>query len=172
MGRKDIVLLVFTVCANLFFIIPGSVVSSGKSAESGRFTGTWVANGSKDVLSFDESRETAIFKLSGHVNLKNQVGKESDYWSECIGLADTATGSELRCVWRSLNGQEIYLTLEGDQLSEGNNVTGTIVGGNKAAKGISGSVMFQWSSMSAHSINNKNNIGGYANELSGSYQLP
>jgi hypothetical protein len=172
MGRKHSILLVFLVCANLFFVIPGVFVSPGNSAESGTFSGTWVANGSKEILSFGESRETALFKLSGHVNLQNQVGKESDYWSECIGLADTETGSNVRCVWRSLDGQEIYLTLKGDRLTEGSSVTGKIIGGNKAAKGITGSVVFQWSSMSAHSINNKNNIGGYANELSGSYQLP
>lgn len=172
MDRKCSMLLVFLVCVNLFCVMPGSFVSPAKSAESGTFSGTWVANGSKEILSFGETREAALFKLSGHVNLQNQVGKESDYWSECIGLADTETGSRAHCVWRSLEGQEIYLTLEGDRLTEGSSVTGKIVGGNKGAKGITGSVVFQWSSMSAQSTNNKNNIGGYANELSGSYQLP
>jgi len=172
MVRKNRLLLVLLVCANLICVAPGSFISQVNSAESGNFTGTWVANGSKEILSFGEGREAALFKLSGHVNLQDQVGEESDYWSECIGLADTETGSAVRCVWKSLDGQEIYLTLEGKRLIEGSSVTGTIVGGNKAAKGITGSVQFKWSSMSIHSNNDKTNIGGYAKELNGNYQLP
>ena len=46
-----------------------SMVSPVLAAEDGTFTGTWVANGSKEVLALGSERETALFKLSGDVNL-------------------------------------------------------------------------------------------------------
>ena len=142
------------------------------AGESGSFTGTWVANGTKDVLSFGEKRETALFKLSGHVNLKDQVGKQNDYWSECIGLADTESGSNIRCVWRGLNGQEIYIVLQSQKLAKGVSVSGTFVGGTGLAAGIKGSLSFEWSTMSFQKQNNSTSLGGYATNLNGTFQLP
>jgi hypothetical protein len=113
-----------------------SKCSSPVLAAATAFTATWVANGSKEALALGSERETAIFKLSGDVNLTNKVGKESNYWSECIGLADPETGSDIRCVWRSLHGDEIYLTLKGTRLEKGSTITGSITGGTGAAKGI------------------------------------
>lgn len=171
MCQQRHLLLAFFICIVFTYFIPGSL-KLAVADEKETFSGTWVANGSKEILALGENREAALFKLSGHVNLLNKVGEESDYWSECIGLADSEKGSNARCVWKSLNGQEIYLHLQSEQLSEGSRVTGVIVGGNRAAEGISGNLNFIWSSMSAHSSNGKINIGGYAKELSGSYQLP
>ena len=69
------------------FITMGSFTTPGVAADkTGSFTGTSVANGTKDVLPFGAKRETALFKLSGHVNLKDQAGMQKGYWSECIGL--------------------------------------------------------------------------------------
>ena len=126
----------------------GSMVSSVLAAEEGAFTGTWVANGSKEVLALGSGRETAIFKLSGHVRLTNKIGKESDYWAECIGLADVETGSEVRCVWTSMGGDEVYLTMKGTRMEKGSSVAGSIIGGTGAAKGITGTLRFTWSMMS------------------------
>jgi hypothetical protein len=149
-----------------------SSIERGNAAEVHSFHGTWVANGSKEVLSMGKDREVALFRLAGHVNLENEVGKESDYWSNCIGLADSDTGSKVHCVWRGLNDQEIYVTLQGNKLAEGSSVTGKIVGGTGAALGITGSIQFKWSSLSAHSTNDVTAVGGYAKELQGTYQLP
>jgi hypothetical protein len=155
------------------FIAMGSFTTAGMAADrSGTFTGTWVANGTKDVLPFGDKRETALFKISGHVNLKDQVGMQKDYWSECIGLADTESGSNVRCVWRGLNGQEIYIVLESQRLIKGASVSGTIVGGTGLAAGIKGSLSFAWSTMSFQKQNNSTAVGGYATNLQGSFQLP
>lgn len=140
--------------------------------ESGSFTGTWVANGSQEALPFMEGRRVALFKLAGHVNLKDEVGKQSDYWSECIGLADSLEGSEARCTWRSSNGQEIYLILAAKQMEEGSSVTAEIIGGTGAASGIIGDLSFTWTSMSLQREQDTSVIGGYAKELSGTYKLP
>ena len=164
------------VVLTLFILIkfcPSPLVGDSRADDkSGTFSGTWVANGSKDTLSFGVNREAALFRLSGHVNLKNGVGNERDYWSECIGLADSETGSTIRCVWTGINDTKIFLVLKGEGLSRGNSVTGDIVGGTGTAEGITGMIQFEWSSMSTYSVNDITSVGGYAKELSGSYKLP
>ena len=114
--RKLYIPLVLFFC---FLAVSESMVPSILAAEDGTFAGTWVANGSKEVLALGSERETALFKLSGDVNLTNKIGKESNFWSECIGLADSETGSDIRCVWRSLHGDEIYLTMKGTRTGKG-----------------------------------------------------
>lgn len=172
MVKRSYLLLFFLVFANVSLVAPISLVKQGYAAEPQSFSGTWVANGSKEVLSMGEKRQVATFRLAGHVNLMNDVGKVNDYWAECIGLADSEAGSIARCVWRGLNDQEIYLTLQGEKLAEGSSVTGKIVGGTGSASGITGSIQFKWSSMSTQSANNATAVGGYAKELTGTYQLP
>lgn len=142
------------------------------SGTSGTLTGTWVANGTKDVLRFGVQRETALFKLAGHVSLKDPLGMQKDYWAECIGLADTESGSDARCVWRALNGQEIYILLKSQRLAMGASVSGTIVGGTGVVDGIIGSLSFEWTTMSFQKQNNSTEVGGYATNLKGSFQLP
>lgn len=157
---------------NLILIVSIAFATQSQAGESGTFTGTWVANGTREVLPFGENRSAALFKLAGHVNLQAAVGTKNDYWAECIGLADTLTGSDVRCVWRSTDGQEIYLVLRADRLHEGSNVTGTFAGGTGAAAGISGSISFHWSSLVFQTTNNTTAVGGYARDMSGTYQLP
>ena len=173
LGFQNRTLVLLTLFC-LVHVVPGSFVADGNAdSKSGNFTGTWVANGSRETMLFGDSREVALFKLSGHVNLKNEVGNESDYWSECIGLADTETGSNIRCTWTSIDGEKkIFLVLKGEGLSKGSGVTGDFIGGTGATEGLTGNLQFQWSSMSAHSVNDSTSIGGYAKELNGSYQLP
>lgn len=172
MVKRSYLVLFFLFCTNLSFVAPISFIEQGYAAEPQSFSGTWVANGSKEVLSMGENKQVAIFRFAGHVNLKDDVGKVNDYWAECIGLADSEAGSNARCVWRGLNDQEIYLTLQGEKLAEGSSVTGKIVGGTGSASGITGSIQFTWSSMSTQSANNATAVGGYAKELKGTYQLP
>jgi hypothetical protein len=148
------------------------MVSPVLAAEDGTFIGTWVANGSKEVLALGSDRETALFKLSGDVNLTNKIGKESNYWSECIGLADSETGSDIRCVWRSLHGEEIYLIMKGTRMEKGSSITGSIIGGTGAAKGITGTLRFTWSMMSFEQANKEIGISGFSKDVSGTYKLP
>ena len=159
----------------LFFWWLGASVSSVSpvtAADDGTFTGTWVANGHKEVLSFGSDRETSLFRLSGVVHLTNKIGKESDYWAEGIGLADSETGSDIRCVWRSMDGDEIYLIMKGTMMEKGSSVTGNIIGGTGAAKGITGTLRFTWSMMSFKQPDRETGISGFSKDVSGTYKLP
>lgn len=172
MMRFHVRILFLLVLFCCFQLVPVLVINSNADGKEGTFTGTWVANGSKETLPFGANREAFLFKLSGHVNLQDKVGSESDYWSQCIGLADTETGSTVRCSWADSAGTKIFLILKGEGLSRGSSVTGEIIGGTGAAEGISGRITFKWSSMATHSVNDNTSVGGYAKELSGTYKLP
>ena len=167
--RKLCLLLVFLFCC---LSATGGGVLPVSAAEDGSFSGFFVAQGSKDVLAYGGDRETSLFKLSGVVHLTNKLGKESDYWAECIGLADSETGSEIRCVWRSMDGDEVYLTLKGAKMDKGSNITGSIVGGTGAAKGITGTVRFTWSMMSFKQADKETGISGFSKDVTGTYKLP
>mgnify|MGYP000569416627 CR=1 FL=1 len=169
MGKRLCILLALSLWC---LAASQSTVSQVLAAEEGTFTGTWVANGSKEVLAFGNGREAALFKLSGHVRLIKKIGKESDFWAECIGLADSETGSDMRCVWRSLDGEEIHLILKGTRMEQGSSITGTIIGGTGPAKGITGTIRFTWSMMSFKQATSEAGIGGFAKDLSGTYKLP
>ena len=143
-----------------------------RAAESGEFSGTWVANGSREMFPFSADREIYTFELSGHVSLKTKLGKKKHYWSECIGLSDTASGAVARCVWKDLDGPEIYITLQSDRLQSDQRVTGTIVGGSEHLQGISGELSFIWSSISFQKEGGKSMVSGQTLDLSGSYQIP
>jgi hypothetical protein len=150
----------------------GRMVSSVLAAEEGTFSGTWSANGIKEVLSLGGGREAATFYLNGNVRLTNKIGQEKEYWSECIGFADSAAGSDICCKWRGLSGEEIYLTMKGTKMATGSSVTGNIIGGTDSAKGVTGTVRFTWSMMTFQQVSYEIGIAGYSNDVSGTYKLP
>ena len=163
----------------LLVIVPWLSLSTALSpaaagaAETGSFTGSWMANGTKEVLPLGRNRETALFRRAGHVNLKNdRIGKVKDFYARCIGLSDFSTGSDIRCVWRAIDGQEVYLTLQGTRMEAGSRVSGNIVGGTGSFEGISGYLHFTWTSMSFAQESGETGIGGFSQDISGSYQLP
>ncbi len=161
-------LIINLIVISLAFGLP----TVSRAAESGAFSGTWVANGSRELFPFSNDREIYAFELSGHVNLKTDLGKTKDYWSTCVGLADSVSGTAARCVWKDLDGPEIYILLQSEQLQGGNRVTGTIVGGSEHLEGISGDLSFIWSSVSFQKDGNKSMVSGQTLDLSGSYQIP
>ena len=148
------------------------MVSSVLAAEEGTFTGTWSANGTKEVLSLGNGREAATFSLNGHMRLAKKMGEEKDYWSECIGFADSAVGSDICCIWRGLSGDEIYVTMKGTKMATGSSITGSIIGGTGAAKGITGTLRFTWSMMTFQQVSYEIGIAGFSNDVSGTYKLP
>jgi len=153
-------------------LLTGGALTISRAAESGEFSGTWVANGNRTVIPFGDDRSIATFNLSGHVNLETALGKKKDYWSECVGLTDSAIGIQARCVWKDLDGPEVYITLQSDRLQEGNRVTGTIVGGSERLKGISGELSFLWSSVIIQQEGGTSSVTGQTLDLRGSYLLP
>ena len=146
----------------------------GCAAEAGEFSGKWIANGVKEVFISNSDIQIYTFNFSGHVNLQSSLGKKNDYWAECIGLSDSATGATARCVWKDLDGSEIYLSLQSGAIQKDKRVTGTILGGSNKLEGISGELSYSWSSVSTQLNENgrKTTITGQTLDLSGSYVIP
>jgi hypothetical protein len=57
-------------------------------------------------------------------------------------------------------------------MEKGSSITGSIIGGTGAAKGITGTLRFTWSMMSFKQVNNETGIGGFSKDVSGTYKLP
>jgi len=164
--------LIFRIFACGFLLLAAPLITQSQSAESGEFKGTMITNGTRATFPFAEGRQVFTFKLAGHVNLQTSLSKTKDYWSECVGLADSATGITGRCVWKDLAGPEIYLTIQSDRLQQGSLVTGTIVGGSGKLAGISGDLLFNWSSVIAQTdANGIVNVTGETRNLVGRYQI-
>lgn len=165
--------LLFRVFLSAFLMLATSSLTNSHAAESGEFRGGWIANGTRTPFSFGEGRQVFTFKLAGHINLQTALGKKKDYWSECVGLADSVTGLIGRCVWKDLAGPEIYLTLQSDRLQQGSQVNGTIVGGTGPLAGISGELSFNWSSViSLTDADGIVTVTGQTKNLGGSYRVP
>jgi hypothetical protein len=159
-----------TILSVLF--LAAGLPTVGNAAESGAFSGTWIANGDREMFPFGDERKIYTFKLSGHVNLETSLGKQKDYWSDCVGLADTVTGIEARCVWKDLAGPKVYITLKSEKLQKDSQFTGTIVGGTEHLKGVTGELFFIWSSLSFQEEAGKSSVTGQTLNLRGTYQVP
>ena len=156
-----------------FLLLALSSVTSAHAAATGEFKGSMIANGTRSPFPFADAREAFTFKLAGHVSLQTPLGEKKDYWSECIGLADSATGITGRRLWKDLAGPEIYITLQSDHLQQGGQVTGTIVGGTGKLAGISGELSFSWSSVITQTDAEGNvNVTGESRNLGGRYRIP
>jgi hypothetical protein len=154
-------------------LLATSLMTQSHAAESGEFKGTMIANGTRTPFPFGDVRQVFTFKLGGHVSLQTPLGKKKDYWSECIGLADSTTGFVGRCVWKDLDGPEIYLTIQSDKLQQGSQVNGTIVGGSGKFAGITGDLSFNWSSVITQTdAEGVVNVTGQTRNLAGHYQVP
>lgn len=162
-------LLFLTVIFTVFTPAVGPVPEAS-AEQTGAFSGTWIASGQLWSLEFAVDREVGNFKLSGHVNLKDEVGEVEDYWAECVGLSDSVAGSAARCVWRSLKGDKAYSVLSGKPLVEGSKISGEFVGGTGRLKGLKGSFSFTW--ISTFTDINKTTFTGHTKDLKGTYRLP
>ena len=159
------------ITLGVILLAPG-FPSVGLAAESGEFSGRWISNGTRTMFPFGADRNIYTFQLSGHVNLETSLGKKKDYWSECVGLADTATGTVARCIWKDLDGPEIYITLQTERMQENNPVSGKIVGGSGHLAGITGDLSFIWSSVSFQREDRVSTLTGQTRDLQGSYSIP
>ena len=167
--RNRILLLSLAVMVT----IPVTTILFGQKAsaeQAGTFKGSWIASGQRQTLDFLADREVGTFELTGHVNLQDEVGEEKDEWAECVGLSDSVAGSTARCVWRSMENEKVFITLEGRPFKKGVKVTGEIVGGTGNLKGIEGKLAFTWFSV----FTNKNQgiFTGHTKDLTGSYRIP
>jgi len=165
--------LMVLVSACAVLLLTASLTTRSHAAETGEFTGSWIANGTRTPFPFGEGRPVFTFKIAGHVSLQTALGRKKDYWSECIGLADAVTGVVGRCVWKDLAGPELFLTLQSDRLQQGSQVAGTIVGGTGPLAGISGDLSFTWSSVIVQTdADGIVTMTGQTRNLGGRYRIP
>ncbi len=163
------------LCRSILFVVlllTAGALTEVQAAEVGDFKGTWIANGTRKPFAFSEDRQIYTFEISGHVSLQTNLGKKKDYWSTCVGLSDSVTGSVARCVWKDLDGPELYMTLQSDQLQSNSKVTGSIVGGTEHLKGISGELSFVWSAVTFLKEAGGESVTGQTLDLSGTYRIP
>ena len=160
-------------CLVLVFFIATfyPVFSIANAGQTGNFTGSWIANGTRQILPFGK-RNIYTFKLSGHVNLKEAIGGELDFWSEVIGFSDSQTGTQARCVWRDLDDGKLFLVLKSDSMQSDALVFGKIVGGTGKFANATGELSFKWSSISFYREDARSTISGQAFDLKGNFQLP
>lgn len=155
-----------------FFILVTMVAQApnAPAAEEGTFTGTWIASGERQLQDFMEGRPVFTFHVKGHVNLKDHLGDVADFWSDCSGLWDAQTGSTARCVWRSMDGQKVFIVMNGQLLDEGLQVTGEIVGGTGKLAGIEGVFTFSWTSVFVNE--DTDTLTGHTENIAGTYRMP
>ena len=167
--RIKVFLLAFAMILPLFglnFILPGDSSAGG----AGSFAGSWIASGQRQAFDFVNEREVGTFRLTGHVNLRDNIGEVRDYWAECVGLSDSVSGASARCVWRSLEGDKAYIVLTGQPLKQSVQVSGEFVGGTGGLHGIEGTFTFTWASV----FTNKDQgvFTGQTKDLKGFYKIP
>lgn len=167
--RIKVFLLAFALILPLLvmdFILPRDASAGG----AGSFAGTWIASGQHQAFDFVGEREVGTFRLTGHVNLQDDIGEVRDYWAECVGLSDSVAGGSARCVWRSMQGDKAYIVITGQPLKEHVKVTGEFVGGIGGLQGIEGTFTFTWSSVFINK--NQGVFTGQTKDLKGSYKIP
>ena len=162
------------LCGGIFFgilLLTAVPVAESQAGEVGDFEGSWVANGTRKLFPFGD-RKVYTFEISGHVSLRTELGKKKNYWSTCVGFADTVTGMAARCVWKDLDGPEIYITLKSDRMQTDDQVTGSIVGGTDHLEGISGDLSFAWLTVTVQKEAGAESVTAQTLNLNGTYQIP
>ena len=154
----------------IFAFIALLAVQEVSAEQTGTFTGTWVASGNHQPFDFAEGRVVGTFNLEGNVSLKDEIGEIEDFWAECVGLSDSGTGSSVRCLWRSLDGDKAYCVLSGQPPKKGVKVTGEFVGGTGSLKGMTGNFTFTWNS--TFYDRDQGIFTGHTRDISGSYRIP
>ena len=162
------------LCGGIFFgilLLTAVPVAESQAGEVGDFEGSWVANGTRKLFPFGD-RKVYTFEISGHVSLRTELGKKKNYWSTCVGFADTVTGMAARCVWKDLDGPELYITLKSDRMQTDDQVTGSIVGGTDHLEGISGDLSFAWLTVTVQKEAGAESVTAQTLNLTGTYQVP
>jgi len=162
------------LCGGIFFgilLLTAVPVAESQAGEVGDFEGSWVANGTRKLFPFGD-RKVYTIEISGHVSLRTELGKKKNYWSTCVGFADTVTGMAARCVWKDLDGPEIYITLKSDRMQTDDQVTGSIVGGTDHLEGINGDLSFAWLTVTVQKEAGVESVTAQTLNLTGTYQVP
>ena len=112
--------------------------------ESRAFTGTWSASGNRHTLQLGPGRRASVVSLTGSLLLTGRRGLGIGFQAEVVGMSDSLTGGQGRCVWTDERGEQIFSELRGGPVGTGNTFVGTIIGGTGRYAGLTGEYRFRW----------------------------
>jgi hypothetical protein len=108
------------------------------------FQGTWSASGTRQTLNFEANHRASVFDLTGTLLLTGDRGLGVGFQSQAIGLTDSLTGMQGRCVWTDDRGEKVFSELKGEFVATGNHIVGKFLGGTGRFAGVTGEYSFQW----------------------------
>jgi len=108
------------------------------------FQGSWVATGSRHVMSLGMDRFASLLDLSGTLLLDGPSRLGQGFRGDAIALNDTTTGLTGRVVWTDERGDQVFSAIEGQGVATGRRITGTFIGGTGRYAGASGTYEFTW----------------------------
>jgi hypothetical protein len=139
--RMTLTLLLFTAGCSQPSAPTAEIPSSG---DLRTFQGTWSASGTRQTLNLETNHRASIFDLTGSLLLTGEQGLGVGFQARAIGLTDSPSGMQGRCVWTDDRGDKVYSELKGEFVATGNHITGTILGGTGRYSGITGEYSFEW----------------------------
>jgi hypothetical protein len=131
-------MLLFAACG------PRAGSSPPRSGEWLEFGGSWTATGVRHVLELGPERRTAVFELSGSLQLTGAQRPEVGFRAQALGLSDSSAGMQGHSVWTDARGDEVFSELKGEAVAGGNRITGKITGGTGRYAGVTGEYSFHW----------------------------
>jgi hypothetical protein len=137
------------------------------AGETGEFSGSWNAAGSRKIISLGGERRAATINLRGSILLAGPGRPGVGFRSDVIALADTETGLIGRSVWTDEKGDQVFSELKGEGIAAKDHITGTILGGTGRYAGVTGSYEFSWQSVIE---TEDGSIQGNATGLKGRFQ--
>jgi hypothetical protein len=140
-GWVALTLLLFAVGCSRPSVPATETPSSG---EWHTFQGTWSASGTRQTLSLETNHRASIFDLEGSLLLTGGQGLGVGFQARAVGLTDSLTGMQGRCVWTDERGEKVYSKLNGEFVETGNHIVGTILGGTGRYAGVTGEYSFEW----------------------------
>jgi hypothetical protein len=125
---------------------PSPAPSSSAPAAGGwyEFQGSWIAAGSRRIVSLGGDRRAGIIDLKGSMLLAGPSRPGVGFRAEAIALGDSATGVVGRAVWTDEKGDQAYSEFRGTGNSTGSRIEGTFVGGTGRYAGADGTYEFTW----------------------------
>lgn len=138
--------------------------------KEGTFEGYWVATGERDGLPFPADHEAFVFRLEGSMNIETGSGVLTNLWATCIGLRDSATGTEARCVWENAEGERVFSELSSSKTGDTETASGRFIGGTGRLDGIEGGYSFTWANLFFEERDDR--LSGFIRGIKGNWRLP
>jgi hypothetical protein len=138
------------------------------AGESGEFSGSWNAAGSRKIIPLGGDRRAATINLRGSMLLAGPGRPGVGFRADVIALVDTETGLIGRSVWTDEKGDQVFSELKGEGIAAKDHLTGTILGGTGRYARVTGSYEFSWQSVIEAE---DGSIQGNATGLKGRFQV-